>query len=142
MTTLSKSQQRQKYILLTIAGLMLLGAIYILYFVNDGFWIHAVGLALVVMSVLVVNIPNFAKRRQMIKADDIYASADASRRPGLIMWGTGIILLIATGVSLFLLYQSAIGGYKEGWPLYLFTIVAFISGIFWAVLISKFIWRP
>jgi hypothetical protein len=121
---------------------MLLGSIYILFFLNDGLLIQTFGLALGTMSVLIVNSQNFSKRKKMIKANDAFVTANASRGPGLLMWGTGIALLIATGIAFFLLYQSAIGGYKEGWPLYLFTIVGFISGIFWAVLISKYIWRP
>jgi hypothetical protein len=61
-------------------------------------------------------------------------SSKVAEGPGRLLWGASIALLPLAGLSLFLLYQSAVDGYHELWPAKMFVGVAIVCAVVWSCL--------
>ena len=57
-------------------------------------------------------------------------------RPSQAIWIASITLLLVLGMSSVFLYRSAVQGYHEGWPVYLFAGVAMACALVWGYLVS------
>jgi hypothetical protein len=53
------------------------------------------------------------------------------------MWIVGIALLPMMGVSCLCLYEDALHGYHQAWPLYLFTGVGLACAVVWPYLLTR-----
>lgn len=67
---------------------------------------------------------------------DLDADTEAKKLSRL-MWIVGIALLPMMGVSYLCLYEDALHGYHQAWPLYLFTGVGLACAVVWPYLFKR-----
>ena len=132
MTTPQKNPY-VRYGLLAMAVLAVVGGGMIALIVSS-FTIQTIGLILLLIG---VSLGRVARSDDPMK--QVVPRAMASDRPGPILWTVAVALTLATIVAFHYLYQDALHGYHQVFPVYAFAAVALTSGLVWAALVARLV---
>ncbi|WP_426701357.1 hypothetical protein ACPPVV_18705 [Rhodanobacter sp. Col0626] len=125
-------QNKIKRMLFLIAqfALLAVAAIFI-YYGHNNFGIRSIGL-LAIFAFLAI----FRRSRAWPASPEVRAMQDAwALKPW--HWLVGLALLITVAATFAWLYWDAATGYKDVAPVYAFAAAAFVSSLWWAVLIAR-----
>jgi len=101
------------------------------------FGIRSLGLVALVVSAYFVRISKVHASPDI--RTDLEADSKEEKSPGRLVWGIGIALVPAAGMSYLYLYHDAIHGYHEALPVYVFAGVGLACAIVWAYLVAKMV---
>jgi hypothetical protein len=137
---------RKRYGLFVLAILMLLGGAAALFFAwasftrrIEDFVIWLLGLLMIVASTYLVRMSNVRARPGAVAGGDQVSGQRTGKRPGALLWLMGAASVVALVISYHYLYQDALGGYHEVWPVDVFAAVALISATVLAYLFSRLV---
>ncbi len=125
--TMSQKIPRKRYGLFVLAILMLLSGGVAFAMGSNSFTVRTLGALACMASVYLVRISNVHTRSVSVLTSD----SKATKRPGLLMWSIGAVLLGAAVVSYLYVYT-----HREIPALYAFAGVAAVCILFWSYLIS------
>jgi hypothetical protein len=132
---MSAETHRKRYIVFAVAVALIVVAVVALYLGTNSFVIRSVGIVAGLVSVRLIRISNIHSRSSSADIDKYgkrFGESKWQRRP--IWMLSGIVLLACFCFAIFALYKDAIGGYKEIWPVYLFTGTVVVCMVFWSYL--------
>jgi hypothetical protein len=102
-----------------------------IYYGHNNFGVRSIGL-LAIFAFLAI----FRRSRTLPASPEVRAMQDAwALKPW--HWLVGFALLITVAATFVWLYWDAATGYKDVAPVYAFAATAFVSSLWWAVLIAR-----
>ena len=137
--TVSQEVPRKRYGLFILAILLLLSGGAALYVGSHNFAIRSLGLVAIVASAYLVRISRVHSRSGSSVASGEGVDSKATTRPGRLLWTVSIALLLLAGVSYLNLYNDALHGYYEVWPVYVFAVVGVAYVLVWSYLVSRIV---
>ncbi len=144
----SNQVYKKRYGVFALAVVVILAGIAAMFIWRNDFVLNFVGLLLMVVGVYLVKVSDVRGLRDVVTrgkkhGDSIITNSPypaATNRPSPTMWVVGVILLVATGISYYLLHEDALNGGHEAWPVYLFGAVGVACVVFWSYLLTKLTW--
>ncbi len=103
---------------------------------ND-FMIRSSGVLMCIIGAYLVKISNIRSLKGLRSTHNKSLNLMTPSRPGRLVWAMGAASVVATGVSFIYLYQDALDGYHQIWPVYMFAASALICALVCAYLVSK-----
>jgi hypothetical protein len=128
--TPSGGTSRKRYLLFSLAVLLILAGGAALFLELQNFLIRSVGLVALIGGVQLV-------RMSRVHASDQPMTFATSKGPGRLVWFVGIALLLLCGLCCFFMYIDAVHGYHTGWPVYMFAGVGLACTVVWCYIIAK-----
>lgn len=116
----------------TASLVMGLGILYIGFY---NFVIRSAGLLLCVTSAYLVKLS--LRPGEVAQTGTQGVTGAGSTRPGILSWATGAVVLMALALSFLFLYNDAVDGYHEVWPVYVFAGMVIVCSLVWSYLIVK-----
>jgi hypothetical protein len=129
----------KRYGLIILAILLLLSGGAALYVGGRNFTIRSLGLVAIVASAYFVRISRVHSRPGLSVPNGQGPDSKADTRPGRVLWTVSIALLVLAGVSYRALYNDALHGYYEAWPVYVFAAVGVVCVLVWSFLVSRIV---
>lgn len=126
---------RKQYGLRALAVILLLFGGVLIYIGSHNFAIRFVGLAVVMVSVYLVQASNVHNRSGLPEASGEVNRPIAATAPGRLLWMISLSLVPVVAGAWYLLHLDALNGGQTAWPAYLFAGVAVVCAVVWGLLV-------
>jgi hypothetical protein len=126
-----------RYCLFGIGVILLVAGGVLLYVGGPRFEVRALGLVACMLGVYILRKSSLTASLRHHAVDEQLLSNAPAQRPSVRMWLVGVALIALVGVAYALLYQDAVGGYKDIVPVYIFTGSILATAAFWGYLIAR-----
>jgi hypothetical protein len=127
-------QKRYGVFSLSIA-LLLLGVVGVVVG-SRNYLLRLLGLLAIVGSTQLVRISKVQVSPPSTATIDLDADTEG-KKFSRVMWIVGIALLPMIGFAYLCLYEDALHGYHQAWPLYVFTGVGLACAVVWPYLLTR-----
>lgn len=128
----------KRYGLFALAIAMLAAGAVLSFVINDRFVLRSIGMLMIVASVYLVRASNVHGDADRAVTDGSGAVAEDSKRVTGRIWVLAPLSLVGCVVSYHFLYEDALHGYHQLWPLYLFVGTALVCACIWGWMAVKF----
>lgn len=136
MATPQNAQRNQRGSRILSVILLVLGGVAILIG-SHNFAIRAVGLALVLASVYLIQASKVRNRSGLPLAGGEVNNPNVTGGPGRLLWIASVSLVPVLVCAWYLLHLDAANGGQEVWPVYVFAGVALVCAVVWSLLGAK-----